>query len=70
MSECHLLHFGLKHIEPEMEVGRPFFVVRTGGKLNYTGLILPPNAFLLSPLCGADSSGGHQGTSWGESDKR
>ena len=52
MSERYLLHFGIKHIEPEREVGRPFFVVWTGGKLNYTGLISSLNAFLLPPLWG------------------
>ena len=63
MSERCLLHFGIKHREPEIEAGRPFsfffflffsffffFVVWTGGKLNYTGLIPTLNAFLLPPL--------------------
>lgn len=53
-SERYLLHLGIKRIEPEREVGRPFFffVVWTGGKLNYTGLIASLNAFLPPPLWG------------------
>lgn len=58
------LIFGIKHIElePGMEAGRPFIVVRTDGKLNYTGLILSLKAFLLPPLFGVDISGVYKGT--------
>lgn len=35
MSERCLPHSGMKHVEPEMVVGRPFAVARTGGELNY-----------------------------------
>lgn len=69
MSECYLPHFGIKHIEPEMEVGRPFIVVRTGGKLNYTSLTWSLNAFLLPPLFGTDSFGGYKGMLQRESGK-
>lgn len=61
MSESYLLHFGIKHVEPEMEVGRPFIVARAGGKRQYYWPGITPERFPASSS--PYSSQGYKGTS-------